>query len=121
MDGQRFVRHSCATLPTDTLSGQGLSELSVDITELRKRELVYGDMLMRFSSGLTRIEREQTMPVVQIALYAGRTPEQKAALAKAVTKAISETAGIPDEATTIIFQDVPKHDWVVGGVPASQQ
>ena len=61
------------------------------------------------------------MPLVQIALYSGRTPDQKEALAKAVTKAISETAGIPDEATTIIFQEVEKHDWAVGGVPASKQ
>lgn len=61
------------------------------------------------------------MPIVQVALYEGRTPEQKAALAKAVTKAISETAGIPDSATTIIFQDVAKHDWANGGVPASAQ
>ena len=59
------------------------------------------------------------MPVVNIALHAGRTAEQKAALAKAVTKAISETAGVPDSATTIIFQDVEKSDWSVGGVMAS--
>ncbi len=61
------------------------------------------------------------MPVVQIALYSGRTPDQKEAIAKAVTKAISDTAGIPDDATTIIFQEVDKHDWAVGGVPASKQ
>lgn len=61
------------------------------------------------------------MPIVQIALYAGRTPDQKEALAMAVTKAISETAGIPDEATTIIFQEVEKHDWAIGGVPVSKQ
>ena len=61
------------------------------------------------------------MPVVQIALYEGRTPDQKEAIAKAVTTAISETAGISDSATTIIFQDVAKHDWAVGGVPSSKQ
>lgn len=60
------------------------------------------------------------MPVVTVSLYAGRTAEQKAALAKAVTKAISETAGIPDSATTIIFQDVEKSDWSIGGVMASE-
>ena len=59
------------------------------------------------------------MPVVNISLYAGRTKEQKADLARAVTKAISETAGIPDSSTTIIFQDVEKSDWSVGGVMAS--
>jgi 4-oxalocrotonate tautomerase len=60
------------------------------------------------------------MPVVNIALYAGRTAEQKAALAQAVTKAISETAGVPDSATTIIFWDIEKSDWSNGGVMASE-
>ncbi|MDA1279819.1 MAG: 4-oxalocrotonate tautomerase family protein [Chloroflexi bacterium] len=60
------------------------------------------------------------MPVVNVALYAGRTAEQKAALARAITKAISETAGVPDSATTIIFQDVEKSDWSVGGVMACE-
>jgi len=60
------------------------------------------------------------MPVVNISLYAGRTAEQKAALALAVTKTISETAGIPDSATTIIFSDVEKTDWSIGGVMASE-
>ena len=59
------------------------------------------------------------MPVVNVAMYAGRTDQQKSDLAKAITKAISETAGIPDSATTIIFQDVQKTEWAVGGVMAS--
>ena len=60
------------------------------------------------------------MPVVNVAMYAGRTHQQKSDLAKAITKAISETAGIPDSATTIIFQDVEKTEWAVGGVMASE-
>jgi len=60
------------------------------------------------------------MPVVNVAMYAGRTNEQKSDLAKAITKAISETAGVPDSATTIIFQDVEKSDWAVGGVLISE-
>ncbi len=61
------------------------------------------------------------MPVVNVALYAGRTKEQKAELAQAITKAISETAGIPDSATTVIFQDVDKDNWSNGGVLASEE
>ena len=61
------------------------------------------------------------MPVVQVSLYEGRTPDQKRELAKAITKAISETAGVPDSATTIIFQDVAKTDWSNGGVMAADQ
>ena len=60
------------------------------------------------------------MPVVNVAMYAGRTDQQKSDLAKAITKAISDTAGIPDSATTIIFQDVEKTEWAVGGVMASE-
>ena len=60
------------------------------------------------------------MPVVNVAMYAGRTDQQNSDLAKAITKAISETAGIPDSATTIIFQDVQKTEWAVGGVMASE-
>ena len=60
------------------------------------------------------------MPVVNVAMYAGRTDQQKSDLAKAITKAISETAGIPDSATTIIFQDVEKTAWAVGRVMASE-
>ena len=60
------------------------------------------------------------MPVVNVARYAGRTDQQKSDLAKAITKAISETAGIPDSATTFIFQDVEKTEWAVGGVMASE-
>ena len=64
--------------------------------------------------------KEKIMPVVNVAMYAGRTDQQKSDLAKAITKAISETAGIPDSATTIIFQDVQKTEWAVGGVMASE-
>ncbi|MBG82816.1 MAG: 4-oxalocrotonate tautomerase [Chloroflexi bacterium] len=60
------------------------------------------------------------MPVVNVAMYAGRTDQQKADLAKAITEAISKTAGIPDSATTIIFQDVQKTEWAVGGVMVSE-
>jgi len=61
------------------------------------------------------------MPVVNVALYAGRTKEQKAELAQAITKAISDTAEIPDSATTVIFQDVDKDNWSNGGVLASEE
>ena len=64
--------------------------------------------------------KEKSMPVVNVALYAGRTDQQKAGLAEAITKAISKTAGIADSATTIIFQDVEKSSWSVGGVMASE-
>ena len=76
-----------------------------------------------YNSGFQRTSvelQEKTMPVVNVAMYAGRTDQQKADLAKAITKAISKTAEIPDSATTVIFQEVEKTAWAVGGVMASE-
>ncbi len=60
------------------------------------------------------------MPVVHIYMFEGRTDEQKSAMAKGVTKAISESAGIPDSATTIVIHDTKRSDWAQGGVMASE-
>ena len=60
------------------------------------------------------------MPVVHIYMFEGRTDDQKSAMAKGVTQAISEAAGIPDSATTIVIHDTKKSDWAEGGVVASE-
>ncbi len=59
------------------------------------------------------------MPVVHIYMFEGRTDDQKSAMAQGVTKAISEAAGIPDSATTIVIHDTKRSDWAQGGVMAS--
>jgi 4-oxalocrotonate tautomerase len=51
------------------------------------------------------------MAIVRIELYAGRTREQKAAAAKAITEAMSKTLGTTSAGTQIIFVDVKKSDW----------
>lgn len=56
------------------------------------------------------------MPIVHVELYEGRTVDQKRALAKAITKAVSDTEKLAPEATTVIFTDVKKSDWAQGGV-----
>ena len=60
------------------------------------------------------------MPIVQVSLYSGRTPKQKKDLAVAITKAISEPAGIEDSQTTITFHDIEKESWSVGGKMATE-
>jgi len=47
------------------------------------------------------------MPIVQIDLLEGRTIDQKRALVKKVTEAITETAQCPPEAVTIIIREMP--------------
>ncbi|OGO03976.1 MAG: hypothetical protein A2Y91_06470 [Chloroflexi bacterium RBG_13_54_8] len=59
------------------------------------------------------------MPIVRVEMWPGRTHAQKAELARLITEALVTVARIPPEATTVIFEDVPKENWAVGGVLAS--
>ena len=59
------------------------------------------------------------MPVIRVDMWPGRSHTQKAEIARLITQAMSTIALIPPEATTIIFQDIPKDSWAIGGVLAS--
>jgi len=60
------------------------------------------------------------MPIVRIEMWAGRTEGQKAELARVITEALVTIAHTTPESTIIIFEDIPKENWAVGGVLASQ-
>jgi len=59
------------------------------------------------------------MPIVKVEMWPGRTHAQKAELARLITEAIVTVAHTTPEDTTVIFEDVPKENWAVGGVLAS--
>lgn len=56
------------------------------------------------------------MPIVQVELLAGRTVEQKRAMAKEVTNAICKSLGTQPEAVTIIIRDMPHENFAKAGV-----
>ncbi len=56
------------------------------------------------------------MPTIHVELFAGRTVEQKRALAAALTEATVRTLGGSPEAVDVIFRDVERHDWATAGV-----
>jgi len=58
------------------------------------------------------------MPVVIVEMWAGRTVEQKRALAKAITKAMVEHAGARQEYLHVIIHEIPKENWARAGVLA---
>jgi 4-oxalocrotonate tautomerase len=60
------------------------------------------------------------MPMIHVEMYEGRTNEQKAELAKAITKAVVDIAKTTPESTHIIFTDVPKANMAHGGILASE-
>lgn len=55
------------------------------------------------------------MPTVRVELFEGRTVEQKRALAAALTEATVRTLGSKPEAVEVLFYDIARHDWAVGG------
>jgi 4-oxalocrotonate tautomerase len=54
------------------------------------------------------------MPFVHIDWYEGRTPEQKAEIAKRIEEALGEVAGVPPEHCWVKFSDTPKSDFIIG-------
>lgn len=59
------------------------------------------------------------MPIVKVSMFPGRTKAQKAELAKAITDAVVTIAHTTPEATIVVFEEVLKEDWAVGGKLAS--
>jgi 4-oxalocrotonate tautomerase len=54
------------------------------------------------------------MPVVIVEMHEGRSIAQKKQLAEGITSEFVKI-GTEAEKVTIIFRDVPKHNWATGG------
>ena len=55
------------------------------------------------------------MPMVTVEWLEGRTEQQKAKLADALTKAFVEIANVARDQVWIVFKDVKRSDWAMGG------
>jgi 4-oxalocrotonate tautomerase len=55
------------------------------------------------------------MPTIRVELFAGRTVDQKRALAKALTEATVATLGGKPDGIDVVFVDIQRHDWATGG------
>ena len=60
------------------------------------------------------------MPILRVSLWSGRTKEQKAELAKALTDTMVKVAEVPPEAVTIMFEELPKDNWASKGILHSE-
>lgn len=54
------------------------------------------------------------MPIVRITIGAGRSPEQKSALARDITHALIRQCGADAANINILFEDVELDHWLVG-------
>ena len=55
------------------------------------------------------------MPMVRVEWLEGRSHTQKAQLADVITKAFVEIARVSPAQVWVVFHDVPKADWAIGG------
>ena len=65
--------------------------------------------------------RRCIMPIVKVEMFAGRSKEQKAELAKAITDAVVDIARTTADETIVIFTDVERENWARGGTLASER
>ena len=54
------------------------------------------------------------MPLINIQMLSGRTPEQKNALMERVAQATVDTLGVPEEAIRIVLSEVAPEHWGIG-------
>ena len=55
------------------------------------------------------------MPVITVEWLQGRSAQQKQALAATLTQAFVDIANVSPEQVWIVFRDVPRADWAMGG------
>ena len=55
------------------------------------------------------------MPIVRVEIWSGENNSLKRKLAKDITGVIVDNVKCPPQAVTIIFEEVPKDNWVIGG------
>jgi 4-oxalocrotonate tautomerase len=59
------------------------------------------------------------MPLVQVYLWPGRSPEEKKQLISGITEVVAGL-GIPEHAVSVLVHDVPMDAWGEGGRPATE-
>jgi 4-oxalocrotonate tautomerase len=61
------------------------------------------------------------MPLVQVSLREGRSPAQIRALISALTSAVIDSVGAPQETIRVIVTEVPATHWAAGDVTLDER
>lgn len=61
------------------------------------------------------------MPLVQVTLAEGRTPEQLRSLQSAVTHAVVDAIGAPLQSVRVVLYEVPRTHWAAGDVTLQEK
>jgi 4-oxalocrotonate tautomerase len=57
------------------------------------------------------------MPLIEVTMIEGRSPEAKRALMRRLTDVAEETLGAPRQSVRVVIREVPAAHWAVGGEP----
>lgn len=61
------------------------------------------------------------MPLVEVTLVEGRTPEQLRGLLHEVHAAVVRAVGAPDESVRVVIREVPATHWSAGDVTIAER
>jgi 4-oxalocrotonate tautomerase len=61
------------------------------------------------------------MPLIEVTLVEGRTPEQLRALITGMTSAACDAVGAPREAVRVVVREVPPTHWAAGDVTIAER
>lgn len=61
------------------------------------------------------------MPIVDVTLLAGRSPEVKRTLLRELTDTIERVLAVRRDTIRVLLHEVPHAHWAVGGEPISEQ
>lgn len=61
------------------------------------------------------------MPIIEVTMIEGRTPEAKDRLIAGLTNAAVEAVGAPIESVRVILREVPPDNFAAGGVTIAQR
>ena len=59
------------------------------------------------------------MPIVRIEMWAGRPVEFRTSLAREITDVMVRTIGCEPGAVTVLVEEIPKENWIIGGKPCT--
>lgn len=60
------------------------------------------------------------MPIIDVTLMEGRTPEQKDALIRELTDGAERALGAPRSSIRVILREIPPAHFAVAGIPKSK-
>ncbi len=61
------------------------------------------------------------MPLVEVTIVQGRSPEQLRALISGLTAAVCESVGAPKESVRVVVREVPATHWAAGDVTIAER